>query len=82
MHFLVLLAIFILAYFGMVLPLFQFISHQIRGRRFIIRLGAGWKISNPEHRWDVFLSFVSFLVTLGLSLFILDIVFPMKEAGF
>jgi hypothetical protein len=73
--------IFGVAYFGVVLPVFQLISQRVRGRRFVIRLGTPWKFSNAEHRWDVFLSFVSFIVTLGVSIFVLDFFFPLGEAG-
>ena len=80
-HFLALLVIFGIVYFGIILPGFQLISRRIRGRKFVIRLGTPWKFSDSEHRWDVLLSFVSFVVTLGVSLFILDYYFPLKVAG-
>jgi hypothetical protein len=80
-HFLILLAIFGVAYFAVFLPLFQLISRRIRGRKFVIRLGTPWTFSDPEHRWDVLLSFVSFMVTLAVSVFILDWYFPLPEAG-
>ena len=73
--------IFGVAYFGVAIPTFQFISQRIRGRRFVIRLGTPWKFSNVEHRWDVLLSFVSFIVTLGVSIYLLDLIFPLAEAG-
>ena len=76
-----LLVIFGMAYFGVVLPIFQFISQRIRGRKFVIRLATPWKFSNVEHRWDVLLSSVSFIVTLGVSIFLLDFLFPLAEAG-
>jgi len=60
---------------------FQLLSKRVKGRKFDIRLGVPWSLSNPEHRWDVFLSFVSFIVTLGFSLFFLDVFMPLKEAG-
>ena len=77
-HFFTLLAIFGLAYFCVVLPVFQIASRRFKGRKFVIRLGTAWKFSNPEHRWDVFLSFVSFIVTLGISFFTLDFFFPLE----
>ena len=80
-HFLLLLVIFGLAYFGLIIPVFQLISQHFRGRRFVIRLGTPWRFSNPEHRWDVLLSFVSFIVTMGVSFFLLDFFFPLSEIG-
>jgi len=79
MHFLVLLVIFATAYFVIFLPIFQALSKRIRGRRFVIRLGTPWKLSDPEHRWDVVLSFISFVLTLGVSLFVLDLFLPLEE---
>lgn len=81
MHFLVLLAIFGVAYFAVFLPAFQLLSQRVRGRKFTVRLGTPWRLSDPEHRWDVLLSFVSFIVTLGVSLFILDCLFPLGGAA-
>ncbi|GAB5452929.1 MAG: hypothetical protein Hals2KO_32570 [Halioglobus sp.] len=78
-HFVTLLLLFAVAYFCVVLPLFQLISLRVRGRKFVIRLGTPWKFSNPEHRWDVLLSFLSFVVTLGISFFVLDFFFPLAE---
>ena len=79
--FLALLAIFGIAYFGIILPVFHGISQKFRGRRFVIRLGTPWNIKNAEHRWDVLLSFVSFMITLGISLFIFNYFFPLGEVG-
>ena len=76
-HFLILLAIFGVTYFLVALPVFQVISRRFRGRKFVIRLGTPWKFSDPEHRWDVLLSFVSFMVSLAVSAFILDWFFPL-----
>ena len=73
--------LFGVAYFGIVLPVFQQISRHVKGRRFVIRLGTPWRFSDAEHRWDVLLSFVSFVVALGLSLFVLDLFFPLKRGG-
>lgn len=70
-----------MAYFGAILPIFQVFSRRIRGRKFIIRLGTPWRLSDAEHRWDVLLSFTSFIVALGISLFVLDFFFPLQEAG-
>ena len=79
--FLALLAIFGIAYFGIILPIFHGISQKFRGRRFVIRLGGAWSFKNAEHRWDVLLSFVSFIVTLGISLYVFDFFFPLREVG-
>ena len=79
MHFLTLLVIFGVAYFGVVLPILQLISQRIRGRKFVIRLATPWKFSNAEHRWDVFLSCVSIIVTLAVSLCVLDLLLPLRE---
>lgn len=80
-EFLALLVIFGLTYFGIILPVFHGISHKYRGRKFVIRLGAPWSFKNAEHRWDVLLSFVSFIITLGISLYIFDVFFPLEEIG-
>jgi hypothetical protein len=80
-HFLALLLIFGMVFFGFILPVFQLISRRMRDRKFVVRLGTPWKFSDAEHRWDVLLSFVSFVVTLGISLFVLDLIFPLREAG-
>lgn len=77
--FLALLAIFGIAYFGIILPVFQRISQKFRGRSFVIRLGTPWSFKNVEHRWDVLLSFVSFIITLGISLYIFNLFFPLEE---
>jgi len=75
------LLIFAAVYFGVVLPLFQLLSQRTRGRRFVIRLGTPWKFTDLEHRWDVLLSFFSFIVALGVSMFILDYFYPLAGAG-
>ena len=80
MHFLLFVAIFALTYFGVCLPLFQAISKKQKGRKFIIRLGTPWKVSDPDHRWDVVMSFISFMIALAISLYLLDLVFPL-DAG-
>jgi hypothetical protein len=51
------------------------------GRKIVVRLGTPWQFSNKEHRWDVLLSFVSSIVTLGVSIFLLDLFFPLGEIG-
>ena len=79
--FLALLAIFGIVYFGITLPIFHGISQKLRGRRFVIRLGAPWSVKDAEHRWDVLLSFVSFIITLGVSLYIFDFFFQLEEIG-
>jgi hypothetical protein len=73
------LIIFAAIYFGGVLPIFQFASVKFLGRRFIIRLGNPWQFSNVDHRWDVLLSFFSFLAALALSLLIFDFFFPLES---
>ncbi len=80
MEFLAILAVFGLVYFGVTLPIFQRISLKVHGRRFVIRLGMAWNFSDPKHRRDVFFSFVSFIVTLGLVLFAVDFFFSFGEA--
>ena len=76
-----LLVIFGVGYFGVFLPAFQFVSQRVKGRKFIIRLGTPWRFSDPEHRWDVLLSFLSFMTTLAFSMLVLDWLFPLAEAG-
>ncbi len=71
-HFAAVLAIFGVVYFGLCLPAFQRYSAVKRGRRFTVRLGGAWQWSNPQHRWDVLMSFLSFAVALGLSMLIWD----------
>lgn len=80
-HFLKLLVIFGMAYFGVVLSVSQLISQRVRGRKFVIRLGTPWKFSNAEQRWNVLLSFVSFIVAMGVSFFVLDFFLPLGEVG-
>jgi len=77
-HFFVLLIIFAVIYFGICLPVFQIISKWQRGRKFIIRLGGPWSLRNVDHRWDVLMSFISFAVALGLSLYCLDLLYPLE----
>ena len=81
MHFLALLVIFGIVYFAMVLPLFQRVSRRVKGRKFVIRLGTPWNFKDPEHRWDVLMSFISFIGTLAISLFVLDFLSPLQEVG-
>jgi hypothetical protein len=81
MGFFVLLVIFGLVYFRVFLPLFQLVSKRMLGRKIVVRLGTPWQFSNKEHRWDVLLSFVSSIVTLGVSIFLLDLFFPLGEIG-
>ena len=57
------------------------ISKKHKGRKFIIRLGTAWKASDPEHRWDVAMSFLSFAIALAISLFLLDLLFPFGPEG-
>jgi hypothetical protein len=81
MQFLLLLLVFAVIYFGLTLPVFQLVSRRARGRKFVIRLGTPWRISDAEHRWDVLLSFVSFALALGVALFLCDFFFPLGEFG-
>ncbi|NNE62620.1 MAG: hypothetical protein HKN34_00930, partial [Gammaproteobacteria bacterium] len=62
------------------LPLFQAISKNLKGRKFIIRLGVAWKANNPAHRWDVIMSFLSFVMALAISLYLLDLIVPFDAA--
>jgi hypothetical protein len=80
-HFLYLLVIFAVVYFGLCLPLFQAVSRRIRGRKFVIRLGTPWQFGDKEQRWDVLMSALSFALALGLALFILDAVFPLASVS-
>jgi len=66
-------------YFGLCLPLFQAISKKRQGRKFTIRLGTAWNAKDPEHRWDVFMSFLSFAAALAISMYILDLVAPWLQ---
>ena len=78
--FLLLIAIFGLVYFAICLPLFQAVSKKLRGRKFVIRLGTAWRFSDPDHRWDVAMSFFSFAMALAMALFVFDFVVPF-DAG-
>jgi hypothetical protein len=80
-HFFTLLVIFAGVYFGIILPIFRIISQRFRGRKFVIRLGTPWSFSDKEHRWDVFFSFTSFMITLGISFVVLEFLFPIAEVG-
>jgi hypothetical protein len=80
-HFFALLVTFSGVYFGLILPVFHRISLRFRARKFVIRLGTPWSLKDKEHRWDVFLSFTSFIVSLGVSLVVLEFLFPLAEVG-
>ncbi len=67
------LIIFALIYFPISLPLFQRLSVRVKGRRFVVRLGTPWKIRNPDHRWDVLMSVLSFMAALALAMWALDL---------
>ena len=67
------LIIFALVYFPICLPLFQRLSVRMKGRRFTIRLGTPWKFQNPDHRWDVLMSVLSFMTALALAMWALDL---------
>ena len=75
------LLIFAVAYFLVTLPMSQYLSKRYRGRKFVIRLGTPWRFSDPEQRWDVFLSLVSFMTALAVAMFILDSIYPFANAG-
>ena len=81
LHFLVLLVLFAGVYFGLVLPVFHRISLHFRARKFVIRLGTPWSFSDREHRWDVLLSFLSFMIALAVSFIVLEFFFPIAEVG-
>lgn len=68
------LLIFSVFYFGFSLPLFQFISRKRRGRKFVIRLGTPWKVSDSDQRWDVLMSVLSFILALAISLYFIEFV--------
>lgn len=80
-HFLLLLAIFAVVYFAVSQPVFQVVSKRVRGRKFILRLGTPWQAGNPEHRWDVFMSVLSFVMALAISGFLLDLFFPLAKGA-
>ena len=75
-HLLVILGLFAVLYFGVVLPLFQRLSRHLRRRRFTLRLGSPWDVRDPEHRWDVLMSFLSFVTCLALTLWLVDLGLP------
>ena len=72
-HYAAVFIIFAVVYFGMCLPLVQRLSMRVKGRRFVVRLGTPWKIQNPDHRWDVLMSVLSFMAALALSMWALDL---------
>jgi hypothetical protein len=78
---LLLIVIFALVYFAVCLPLFQAISKKRKGRKFVVRLGTAWKLSDPEHRWDVAMSFLSFVMALAISIFVFDYIVPFDPGG-
>jgi len=75
-EFLFFLAVFAVIYAGFCLPVFQWLSKRRRGRKFHIRLGMAWDAGDPEQRWDVLLSFLSFIAALAMSLALMDLAFP------
>jgi len=77
--FIALLIIFSVVYFGVCLPIFQQISKRKRGRKFVIRLGMAWNAKDPEHRWDVLMSFLSFVLALAIAMYLFDLVIPFQE---
>lgn len=78
-HFILLLLIFALVYFGVSLPLFQRFSLWRKARRFTVRLGSPWNARDPNHRWDVAMSFLSFVVALAISMILLDQLVPFQK---
>ena len=72
---------FALVYFGICLPLFQAISKKLKARKFVIRLGTPWQFSNPDHRWDVAMSFLSFVLALAISFYLFDLFIPFDAGG-
>ncbi len=79
MLFLLFLVIFAVVYFGLFLPIFQTVSRRTRGRKFVVRLGGAWNAKDAEQRWDVLMSFLSFMAALALSMLVLDLAFPFKS---
>ena len=75
MEFLALVLIVAAFYFGFFLPVFQYVSRRKRGRKFTIRLGIPWDFRNPEHRWDVLMSFLSFMFAMAAGIFVFDYFF-------
>lgn len=80
-HFILLLIIFSVVYFAICLPVFQKISKRKRGRKFIIRLGGPWNARDAEQRWDVMMSFLSFMLALAISMYLLDLIIPFQQAN-
>jgi len=80
-HFIAILIIFSVVYFGISLPVFQQISKRKRGRKFIIRLGTAWNAKDAEQRWDVLMSFLSFVLALAVSMYLFDLVIPFQEGN-
>ncbi len=68
-HWVTAFALFALFYFGFTQPLAQRVCQHLRGRRFTIRLGTPWHAGDPEQRWDVLYSVLSFMAALALSAF-------------
>jgi len=79
--FLALLIIFAGVYFAICLPIFQLISRRRKGRKFIVRLGMAWSIKDSEQRWDVLMSFLSFMLALAISMYFFDLVIPFQETN-
>jgi len=80
-QFLAILIIFSVVYFGLCLPLFQQISKRKKGRKFVLRLGMAWNAKDPEQRWDVLMSFLSFMLALAIALYLLDLVIPFQGSN-
>ena len=62
----------------MSLPLFQRFSMWRKARRFEIRLGTPWNARDPDHRWDVVMSFLSFVFALAISMILLGQLMPFQ----
>ena len=72
-HFLVALPIFALALMFVVLPPLQWLSSRIFDRRFVLRFSGAWNPADKNQRWDVIFSVIAFVVSLGISFIVLQV---------
>ena len=79
MEFFILLLLFAGAYFGISLPVFQRLSQSRRNRKFTVRLGTSWNPRDPQQRWDVLMSFISFMVALAMAIYLFSLIFPFEQ---
>jgi uncharacterized membrane protein YwzB len=40
-----------------------------------------WNAKDAEQRWDVLMSFLSFALALAISMYLLDLVIPLKQVN-